>query len=385
MGVRSDDQGAHGALTSALAGLPLRRPLPLVQNRVARFYRGGALLDAFRGVSDPRDGDRPEDWVGSVTRAWRPPGTPPADEGRSRIAIDGLELALADLVEARGEDVAGPAVTERWGATTGLLVKLLDAGIRLPVHCHPSRSFAERVLGSPFGKAEAWLFLGTRRIPGDDPPHIRIGWRRDIDARELRGWIERQDSEAILDAMHRVDVAPGDAWFVPPGTPHAIGAGAFIVELQEPTDFSIVAETRDFPVDANDASLRLGWDTAIEAFDLRGRSAGAHASLRHMAGEPSPVPGGSLGALLGDETADYFRAVDVRLDGEAPWPLPDTFASLVVTAGGAALEGADGTLAVRRGSTVAIPAVASGTLRVAGADRFAAIACLPPGAPLPAG
>lgn len=361
-----------------LLALPLRRPLPLSENRVARFYRGGALLEAFRGAPEPRDGYLPEDWVGSVTRAWRPPGAPPADEGLSRTHVDGSDVTLADLVAARPEEVAGRDVVDRWGATTGLLVKLLDAGIRLPVHCHPSRSFAERVLGSPFGKAEAWLFVDTRQMPDDEPPHIRLGWRRDVEPAELRGWIESEDTDALLGAMHRLDVAPGDAWFVPPGTPHAIGAGAFIVELQEPTDFSIVAETGGFPIDPADASLRLGWDTALEAFDLGGRSADDLGALRHEPGPSVPIEGGSLGTLLGDETAPYFRAFEVRLDGYAPWPLADTFAVVVVTGGTARLEGPDGAADLGRGSTVAVPVIASGDLRVRAADGLSLIACLPP-------
>jgi mannose-6-phosphate isomerase len=378
--MRSDDHEAVSAQsTSALDDIPLLRALPLPENRVSRFYRGGALLDAFRGSRDAVDGNRPEDWVGSVTRAWRPPGVPPADEGLSVVSLDGRDVPLADVLAGRPSDIAGRGVTDRWGATSGLLVKLLDAAIRLPVHCHPSRGFAERVLGSPFGKAEAWLFLETRQIPDEEPPHIRIGWRREVGRDELRGWIEREDTAALLDAMHRVDVQPGDAWFVPPGTPHAIGAGGFIVELQEPTDFSIVAETRDFPIDPADASLGLGWDTMIDAFDRSGRSPEALAHLRHAPAAPWRIPGGTLRTLLGSETSDYFRALELSLDGNAPWPMPGEFAVVVVTRGSAVLHGVDGSVRVQRGSTVAVPAVAAAALEVRAAENLTAICCLPPG------
>jgi mannose-6-phosphate isomerase len=56
--------------------------------------------------------------------------------------------------------------------------------------------------------------------------------------------------------------------FVPAGTPHAIGAGALIAELQEPTDFSIVCEWEGFPIAAADSHLGLGWDVAIDALQL---------------------------------------------------------------------------------------------------------------------
>jgi mannose-6-phosphate isomerase len=64
-------------------------------------------------------------------------------------------------------------------------------------------------------------------------------------------------------------VKPGDVLFVPAGVPHAIGAGVLIVELQEPSDFSIICEWKGFPISAADARLGLGWDTALEALDLR--------------------------------------------------------------------------------------------------------------------
>lgn len=60
------------------------------------------------------------------------------------------------------------------------------------------------------------------------------------------------------------------SWLVPAGVPHAIGAGVFLVELQEPSDLSVVAETGGFPIDPADASLGRGWDGMIDCFDRRG-------------------------------------------------------------------------------------------------------------------
>ena len=46
----------------------------------------------------------------------------------------------------------------------------------------------------------------------------------------------------MLDHLHRLPVRAGDGILVPAGQPHAIGAGVFVVEAQEPTDFSILLE-----------------------------------------------------------------------------------------------------------------------------------------------
>src|SRR5689334_7012795 len=151
----------------------------LPPNRVSRFNRGGLLLDRFRGSAEPADTDRPEDWVGSATRTWSRPGTSPTDEGLSNADVEGRTRRVAEVLADDPEGVAGPDLASA-GPATGILVKLLDAGIRLPVHAHPTRAFAREHLGSSFGKAEAWIVLGTRTIPGAPPPHVRLGFRRPV-------------------------------------------------------------------------------------------------------------------------------------------------------------------------------------------------------------
>ena len=132
------------------------RPWRLPPNRVTRFYRGGALLERFRAGAlaadgtPTRDGTQPEDWVGSATAAWTPPETPPSGEGLGTAEIDGRTFAIADLLPADPELGAGGDLVAAAGATTGVLVKPLDAGVRLPVHAHPNRPFARRWLRSWF-------------------------------------------------------------------------------------------------------------------------------------------------------------------------------------------------------------------------------------------
>src|SRR5262249_13733802 len=137
---------------------------------------------------------------------------------------------LRDAVAADPEAWLGPAHAARFGADPALLVKLLDAGERLPVHCHPDRAFSRRHLDCPYGKPEAWVVLEAR---GDEPT-VRLGFRFDVDAATLAGWVAAQETGTLLAALHAVRVRPGDAVLVPAGLPHAIGEGVFVVELQEP-------------------------------------------------------------------------------------------------------------------------------------------------------
>lgn len=311
----------------------LTDPVALAPNRIGRFYRGGALLEAFRGLPSPTDANEPEDWVGSVTSVWQAAGS--TDAGLSRLP-DGRTL----------RSLAGD---------TGVLVKLLDAAERLPIHCHPTRAFAQRVLGSAYGKTEAWLVLETRRIPGAEAPHIRLGWRDGVDPDQLAGWIREQRTDEMLAAMRERPVRAGDVWFVPAGVPHVIGPGVFMVEVQEPTDFSIVAEWRGFPIAESDASLGRGWDTMLEAFD---RSPMTDARLDALRQSPRVVVSSTAltqTALI--ERPPFFSASRLVVRGSAAWPFAEAVSIGVVTAGRGSVSGAHRSLPLARGATFAMPAI----------------------------
>ena len=93
---------------------------------------------------------------------------------------------LRDAVAEHAGSWLGAAHVARFGADPALLVKLLDAGQRLPVHCHPSDEFAAAHFGSRYGKTEAWIVVGatdrTRPSTSDSPTtwpraRSRTGWR----------------------------------------------------------------------------------------------------------------------------------------------------------------------------------------------------------------
>jgi mannose-6-phosphate isomerase len=294
------------------------QPRRLTPTRVYRFYRGGLLIDRLRGETGA-DTDFPEDWVGSVTQASNPGRDEPL-AGLSQLDDGAL---LRDAIAADPEGWLGPDAAR---GSTGVLVKLLDAAERLPVHFHPDRAFAAAHFRSAFGKTEAWIVLATR----EEESEVWIGMRERVDRETYRGWIDRQDRDRLLDSLHRVPVRAGDVIFVPAGTPHAIGAGALIAELQEPTDFSIVCEWEGFPIAPEDSHLGLGWDVAIEALQL----------------EPqAPTTG------LPDEARAFFWA-DERAEPAG------RFAVWIVLDGSGTIDGEP----ARRGDCFAVPA---------GADRIA--------------
>jgi mannose-6-phosphate isomerase len=321
------------------------KPLTLPPNQFHRFYSGGARIDALRGEPAGEDG-RPEDWIASAATSWGHDS-----QGLSRLA-DGT--VLRDAIAADPESYLGSEHVERWGPDPALLVKLLDAGQRLPVHFHPGRAFAREHLGLPFGKTEAWIILEAE--PG---AHVHIGPREPIDPDIARGWVEQQDGGEMLAALQPLSVAAGDTVLVPAGTLHAIGAGILLLELQEPTDLSVLLEWRSFGVEGGPEHLELGWDTALEAMDRQ------PPDLDALAAEGEE-------RLLPSAADPYFRAQRVRGGDE----LAPSFSVLLGLAGQGALRTDDGEeLELRRGSTVLVP---HGAGRTTVTGDVEAIRCLPP-------
>ena len=171
-------------------------PRRVTPTRVYRFYRGGLLIDRLRDEPEA-DSEFPEDWVGVGDPGAQP--RPGRAAGRTRRdSTDGTLLRDAIASDPRGLARAGG----RRG-TTGVLVKLLDAAERLPVHFHPDAEFASAHLGSPFGKTEAWIVMATREAESE----VWIGLREPVSAETYRGWIEAQDREQLLNSLHRVSVS----------------------------------------------------------------------------------------------------------------------------------------------------------------------------------
>ncbi len=270
-------------------------PLRLAPNLVDHFYAGGARIAALRGIVTTST-HQPEEWLGStVPRAdgnvvTNAPGLAVTEDGR----------LLRDLVAA---DPLGWRGTGPWPGIpdhdTGLLLKLLDAGQRLPIHVHPDRAFAAAHLACPYGKTEAWYVLDV-----DPGAAIHLGWTEDVDPDELVRRIDAQDGEWGLSRMHRVEVRPGDGVLVPAGQVHAIGAGVFVAEVQEPTDFSILLEWSITTSTREDSHLGLGFERALSAVSHRALEPAALTKLVTKADGPE---GDGPRSCLPAEADRFFR------------------------------------------------------------------------------
>jgi len=217
-------------------------PLRLPPNYAWRSYLGGTHLRGFRNDEAGVDDHFPEDWLASTSRARNGDNQTRDDEGLSHLTVDGKDVTLTDLIAAEPQWFWGkqtPPVDE--AGQFGVLIKLLDAGVRLHLQAHPNGEFVQRLFGKEAGnagKTECWYILSVR---GDDP-YVYLGFQHPPTPEKWAQMVGDQDLEGMRACFEKIPVKPGDCLMVPSGTPHAIGDGIFMIELQEPTDWVVRCE-----------------------------------------------------------------------------------------------------------------------------------------------
>ncbi len=159
-----------------------------------------------------------------------------------RLGHDATLHDFSQLLALDPEYFLGAAHVKKYGAQPQLLVKFLDSGTRLHFQVHPTRDFARRILGAPSGKTEAYHVLAVRDSTNakvEPTGYIYAGFQRPPQPAQLREWIVTQNIAAIAECFDPIPVKAGDTFIIPGGTPHALGAGVFMVEIQEPSDLVV--------------------------------------------------------------------------------------------------------------------------------------------------
>lgn len=231
-------------------------PVFFEKNRVFRVYLGGKLFSDFFG-DDSEDGFYPEEWICSSTTALNDGSTDPY-EGVS--VVKGTDIHFNDLLKEEKDLMLGNR------DSLDVLVKALDSAIRLPVQAHPDKAFSRAHFNSEFGKAESWVVLAARENAA-----IFFGFKDGVTEKDLREAVEASetDKDAMEKLLNKIPVKPGDVYFIPAKAVHAIGYGCLILEVQEPTDFTIQPERwcGDYKLSDHQMYLTLDKETALTVFD----------------------------------------------------------------------------------------------------------------------
>ncbi len=324
--------------------------LLLPPTRVWRTYPGGRTLDTLAGAAAPADTHLSEDWIASTTRAVNR-GREHLTEGLSRVCIghDATPHDFAALLASDPEYFLGAPHAKKYGASPHLLVKFLDSGTRLHFQVHPTREFAQKFFASPSGKTEAYHVLAVRdggpgapsRGQSEATGYIYVGFQRPPSRAALRRMIEAQDIAGLEACFDKIPVCPGDTFIIPGGTPHALGAGVFMVEIQEPSDLVVrfEFERAGYVLPESARFMERGLDFCLDVFnlapltaaDLEARVRCRPRRLRELG------PGSWQDELIGAAQTDRFRVTKTHLAGPVVKD-ETTCAIAIVTAGNVTVE-----------------------------------------------
>ena len=178
-----------------------------------RIWGGQTLREAFG--KDLPAGAR-------IGESWEVADLP---QGQSTIANGEFQgRTLASVVAQYPEEIAG---RRDFPTPFPLLIKLLDARDILSVQVHPDPATCRR-MGRGQPKTECWYII--RAEPG---AYIYKGLKQGVTREAFARAIEEGTTAELL---AKVPVEAGQCHFLPAGTPHSIGAGLLIAEIQTPSD-----------------------------------------------------------------------------------------------------------------------------------------------------
>ena len=243
--------------------------------------------------------------------------------------------SLTEAVEIYMGEMVGDAVFNRFGEEFPLLIKYIDARDDLSVQVHPGDTLAA-ARHNAYGKTEMWYILACE--PG---ARLMIGFKPGV-TREI--YLKAVEEGTVGDLLNSVPVKPGDAYFIPAGTVHAIGKGIVLAEIQQTSDITYrIFDWNRTDKDGNPRELHT--ELAVDAIDF-------DAPVRNIT--QSPRTGEA--ALLVESPYFTTNIVDVAGRAERELASRDSFTIYICTAGEATLTTPGGTLRLATDGVVLIPA-----------------------------
>lgn len=260
------------------------------------------------------------------------------DDGMS-VAINGdfTGKTLQEIIDAEGASLLGRRAMEKYAGRFPLLIKLIDAADRLSVQVHPTDEYARRE-GEMNGKNEIWYVVDAKK-----GAKLVYG---------LKSGVTKEDFEAAIadhklaETLNEVPVAPGDCFFIPAGTVHAILDGILIAEIQQNsnTTYRIFDWDR---LDKNGNGRPLHIDKALDVIHFGQPE-------KRQPENISDTQAYSSKGLLWSEFFDLDEVVvKTEYKGETDG---ETFIAVMVLAGSGTLSYDGGEMETAPGETILLPA-----------------------------
>jgi mannose-6-phosphate isomerase len=108
-----------------------------------------------------------------------------------------------------------------------LLTKILDANMDLSVQVHPEDAYAKIHENGDLGKTECWYILDCKKDADMIFGH---------NAKTKEDLIQEISEGKWNELLRRVKIKPGDFFYVPSGTIHALCEGTLVLETQQSSD-----------------------------------------------------------------------------------------------------------------------------------------------------
>ncbi len=182
-----------------------------------------------------------------------------AVEGNESVAANGALAGktITQLAETYQDALLGESVYKKTGSRFPLLIKDIVTHDRLSIQVHPNDALA-RKRNYPCGKTEMWYIRSAE--PGAS---LISGFAQHVSPQEYKALVEEH---RITDVLASHPVAPGDAFFIPAGRIHAIGAGISLYEIQQTSD--VTYRIYDYGRPGLDGKPRqLHTEEALDAID----------------------------------------------------------------------------------------------------------------------
>ncbi|WP_144781297.1 mannose-6-phosphate isomerase, class I [Macrococcoides caseolyticum] len=179
----------------------------------------------------------------------------------------------------------GKTLKELWEENTGLfgvqttdkfplLTKILDANDELSVQVHPDDAYAQVHENGELGKTECWYIIDC-----DEDAEIIYGHNAK-DKAELENMIHEGKWNQLFNS---IKVKPGDFFYVPSGTVHAIGKGIRILETQQNSDTTYRIYDYD-RTDKDGHKRELHIDQSIDVIGFNKDNSGTEAEVTEVQG-----------------------------------------------------------------------------------------------------
>ena len=346
----------------------LSEPIFFERNRVYRVYKGGMpYKEIFNdGYDDGTDNMFPEEWVASSVKAIN---SKYFGERDGVSVIKGTNLFFDDLLKKYNHLLLG---NRRYDC----LVKFLDSSVRLPFQVHPTKEFSRKYFNSEYGKTEAWLVVAKR--PG---AKLYFGFKDKMTKEMISRLEERSETEKDImgTLLQGVEANVGDIWLIKAGLIHAIGAGCTIIEVQEPTDFTIQPERwcGDYHISHNEEYIGLSKEDGLDCinYEIYGDVARKYAEVnpKIVINEPNLIKE----QLISYEDTPCFAENRYVIKNGGQFTMDFAPAVFICLDGEAEIIGENYSKKIKRGDYFYLPFIAEGKFAIKSDKSATIIECLP--------